>query len=108
MEYNEYRGVRGLAIAEILKDDGTKYETSPWQRLSGAQSIALATSESTETKHYDNIPAIVIEGEGADEVTLTVSILDNKTRALIEGRTYEQSVDMYVKTPRKNKLFDLG
>lgn len=108
MEYNEYRGVRGLAIAEILKDDGTTYETSPWQRLSGAQSIALATSESTETKHYDNIPAIVIEGEGADEVTLTVSILDNKTRALIEGRTYEESVDMYVKTPRKNKLFALG
>lgn len=107
MEYNEYRGVRGLVIAEITSDNGT-YTTGTWQKLSGVQNIALATSESSETHYYDNLPAIVIDSEGADELTLTISVLDNKTRALIEGRTYVEGVDMLIKTPKANKLFALG
>lgn len=107
MEYNEYRGVRGLVIAEITEDNGT-YTTGTWQRLSGVQNVALATTESSETHYYDNLPAIVVDSEGADELTLTISVLDNKTRALIEGRTYIEGVDMLVKTPKTNKLFALG
>lgn len=108
MEYNEYRGVRGLVIAEITKDDGTDYTTGTWQKLSGVQNVALATTESSETHYYDNLPAIVVDSEGADELTLTISVLDNKTRALIEGREYVEGVDMLVKTPKANKLFALG
>lgn len=107
MEYNEYRGVRGLVIAEITSDNGT-YTTGTWQKLSGVQNVALATTESSETHYYDNLPAIVVDSEGADELTLTISVLDNKTRALIEGRTYIEGVDMLVKTPKTNKLFALG
>lgn len=107
MEYNEYRGVRGLVIAEVTADNGT-YTTGTWQRLSGVQNVALATTESSETHYYDNLSAIVIDSEGADEVTLTISVLENKTRALIEGRTYVEGVDMLVKTPKSNKLFALG
>lgn len=108
MEYNEYRGVRGLVIAEITKDDGTDYTTGTWKKLSGVQNVALATTESSETHYYDNLPAIVVDSEGADELTLTISVLDNKTRALIEGREYVEGVDMLVKTPKANKLFALG
>ena len=107
MEYNEYRGVRGLVIAEITEDNGT-YTTGTWQRLSGVQNVALATTESSETHYYDNLSAIIIDTEGADELTLTISVLENKTRALIEGRTYVEGVDMLVKTPKQNKLFALG
>lgn len=107
MEYNEYRGVRGLVIAEVTADNGT-YTTGKWTKLSGVQNIALATSESSETHYYDNLPAIVIDSESADELTLTISVLDNKTRALIEGRTYVEGVDMLVKTPKSNKVFALG
>lgn len=108
MEYNEYRGVRSLVIAEVTNDNGSTMEFGKWRRLSGVQSVALSTNESSETHYYDNLPAIVIDGEGADEITLTVSVLDNETRALIEGRTYIQGVDMLVKTPRSNKVFALG
>ncbi|MDY5929303.1 MAG: major tail protein [Candidatus Onthovivens sp.] len=107
MEYNEYRGVRGLVIAEIETDNGT-YKAKPWQKLSGAQSVALSTTESSETHYYDNLPGIVVNSEGADEITLTISVLDLKTRALVEGRTYDQGADMLVKTPKKPKLFALG
>ena len=74
MEYNEYRGIRGLVVAEVTEDNGT-YTAGTWQKLSGAQSVALASNESNETHYYDNVPAIVVSSEGADEVTLTVSVL---------------------------------
>ena len=107
MEYNEYRGIRGLCVAEVTADAGT-YTVDKWHRLAGAQSVALSGSESNEAHYYDNIPAIVVSSEGADEVTLTVSVLDNKTRAFLEGRTYIENADMFVKTPKVNKIFALG
>lgn len=107
MEYNEYRGIRGLCVAEVTADAGT-YTADKWHRLSGAQSVALSGNESNEAHYYDNVPAIVVSSEGADEVTLTVSVLDNKTRAFLEGREFAEPSGMLVKTPKKNKVFALG
>lgn len=108
MNYNEYRGVRKLVVAEVTLDNGDNYTTGNWQELSGVQSIARASSESSETHYYDNLAAIVIDGEGADEITLTVSLLANKTRALIDGTSYEEGKDMIVSTPKNKKYFALG
>lgn len=108
MEYNEYRGVRGLVIAEVTKDDGSGYTAEEWEELSGVQSVAVAKNESSETHYYDNLAAIVVDAEGADELTLTVSILANKTRAKIDGVEYEQTQDMIINTPKKRKYFALG
>lgn len=106
MQYNEYRGVRGLVIAEIA--DGETYAPQTWQELSGVQSVAVAKNESSESKFYDNAPRIVIDAEGADEITLVVSILANKTRALIDGVEYDEDTDMIVNTPKQRKYFALG
>ena len=106
MNYNEYRGVRKLVVAEIT-DNGT-YVGGTWQELSGVQAIARASTESSETHYYDNKAAIVIDAEGSDEITLTVSLLANKTRALIEGTSYEEGNDMIVGTPKNKKYFALG
>ena len=106
MEYNEYRGVRGLVIAEI--EDGEAYAPKTWQELSGVQSVAVSKNESSESKFYDNAPRIVIDAEGADEITLVVSILANKTRALIDGVDYDEATDMIINTPKKRKYFALG
>lgn len=108
MEYNEYRGVRGLVIAEVTKDDSSGYTAETWEELSGVQSVAVAKNESSETHYYDNLAAIVVDAEGADELTLTVSILANKTRAKIDGVEYEQTQDMIINTPKKKKYFALG
>ena len=106
MNYNEYRGVRGLVIAEI--EDGEAYTPSAWQELSGVQSVAVSKNESSESKFYDNAARIVIDAEGADEIALVVSILANKTRALIDGVEYDDKADMIINTPKKRKYFALG
>lgn len=107
MQYNEYRGVRGLVLAEVTAD-GDNYTPAVWQELSGVQSIGVSKNESSESKFYDNAPRIVIDAEGADEITLVVSVLDNKTRALIDGVEYDETADMIVNTPKKRKYFALG
>ena len=108
MEYQEYRGIRGLVLAEVTKDDTSEYTTEKWEELSGVQSVAVAKNESSETHYYDNLAAIVIDAEGADELTLVVSILANKTRAKIDGVEYDQTKDMIINTPKKKKYFALG
>lgn len=108
MNYNEYRGVRGLVLAEVTKDDSTGYVADKWEELAGVQSVAVAKNESSETHYYDNMAAIVIDAEGADEVTLVVSILANKTRAKIDGVGYDETHDMIINTPKKRKYFALG
>lgn len=108
MEYNEYRGVRGLVIAEVTKDDSSGYTAEEWEELSGVQAVAVTKNESSETHYYDNLAAIVVDAEGADELTLTVSILANKTRAKIDGVEYDQTQDMIINTPKKKKYFALG
>lgn len=108
MEYNEYRGVRGLVFAEVTKDDTSGYVVSEWEEMAGVQAVAVAKTESSESKFYDNAPRIVIDAEGADEATLTVSALANKTRAKIEGVDYDETHDMIIDTPRKKKYFALG
>lgn len=108
MEYNEYRGVRKLVVAEITGDDSSGYTTGNWQELSGVQGITETPNESTETHFYDNKAAIVIDAEGADEIELVVSILANKTRALIEGTSYSETNNLVVGTPKKKKYFAIG
>ena len=107
MTYNEYRGVRGLVVAEVT-EDGAEYVAGNWQELSGVQSVAVAKNEASETHYYDNQAAIVIDAEGADEITLVVSILANKTRALIDGVEYDEAADMIINTPKQRKYFALG
>ena len=110
MKYDEYRGCRGLVCAEVTSDDDAAggYVAGKWQELSGVQAITTNKNESSESKFYDNAARIVIDAEGADEVTLVVSALANKTRALIEGVEYDETLDMIIETPRKKKYFALG
>ena len=108
MNYKEYAGIRGLVIAEVIKDDATGYVTGNWQELAGVQSLAHAKSEESEVHYYDNIGAIIVDAQEGDEVTMTVSIPANKTRALIEGVEYDETTDMIIRTPAKKKYFSLG
>jgi phi13 family phage major tail protein len=108
MEFNEYRGVRGLVVAEVKTDDGTNYTADKWQKLAGVQSVSVTKNESSETHYYDNQAAIVIDAEGADELTLVVSILANKTRSLIDGVGYDENTNMLINTPKTRKYFALG
>lgn len=108
MNFREYRGIRNLVIAEVTTDNSGSYVASEWKELSGVQAVAKSTNESAETHYYDNQGAIVIDAEGNDEYTLTVSVLDKKTKALIEGVTYSEGNGVLINTPKTKKYFALG
>jgi len=112
MNFEEYRGVENLVIAELNEttgEDGKIIEKyGPVQRLSGVQQVSGEVNESSETHYYDNMSAIVVESEGEDTYTLVVSVPSKKTRALIEGLTYDEETGALLGTKKNKKYFALG
>ena len=103
MEYNEYRGVRGVVIAEVTQNTTAGYTASKWERMSGCQSLGVTKNESSESKFYDNAARIVIDAEGADELAIVLSILANYMRAKVDGVEYDEATDMIIDAPKKKK-----
>lgn len=108
MDYNEYRGVRGLVFAEITQDTSAGYTAGKWQRLSGVQGITDTPNESSEAHYYDNMAAIIIDSEGADDVALVVSAPNNKTKAALDGVAYNVEKDAIINTPKQRKYYAIG
>ena len=112
LKFEEYAGIRNLVIAELTEtvgQDGTVTETyGAVQPLSGVQALSGEVNEASETHYYDDISAIVVDSEGDDVYTLTVSIPSKKTRALIEGLTYDNTTGALIGSKKNKKYFALG
>lgn len=106
--YADYRGLRGLVAAEILKDNGTEWEADKWKALEGAISCSVEGEESTGSHYRDNMVVKSVTTEGADTATVNMDVLANKVRSWLEGRSYSETNDVYVKTPKKVKKFAFG
>lgn len=108
MKYNEYRGVTDVVIAPmtISPEGAESYGTVI--PLAGVQSLDFSVSESEESHYYDNGARVVVSASGADTYNLTLSVPDPKIRALIEGVTYDETKQAYVKTKPVKKYFALG
>lgn len=112
-EITEYRGVEGLVAAEVLIDnndatEGQGYVTGDVFSIAGVAEISKTTESSSEPHYYDNMPAIVIESTGSDEVTCAVSAIDLEVLAKITGQTYDEETGMFIEGERKSKYFALG
>lgn len=108
MTYNEYRGIRSVVVAEVTKNNTDEYTAGKWEEMAGAQSLGVTKNESSESHFYDNAARIVIDAEGADELAIVLSLLDNKTRAKVDGVEYDADSDMIVNTPKTKKYFAVG
>ncbi len=112
LKFEEYRGIENLVISELseeVQEDGSIKETyGEVQPLSGVQQVSGEVNEATETHYYDNMSAIVVDSEGEDTYTLVVSIPSKKTRALIEGTTYDEETGALIGTKKNKKYFALG
>lgn len=112
LKFEEYRGIRQIVIAELIEEvgsDGTITEVyGEVQPLAGIQSLSSEINESSETHFYDDISAIIVDSEGEDTYTLVVSIPAKKTRALIEGTTYDEATGALIGTKKNRKYFALG
>lgn len=112
-EITEYRGVEGLVAAEVIKDnnvegEGEGYVTGEVFSIAGIAELSKTTESSNESKFYDNMPAIVISSTGADEVTCSVSAIDQEVLAKITGQNYDSATGTLIEGDRQNKYFALG
>lgn len=108
MEVKEYRGIRGLVYAEVIKDDNDGFTCGEVKELVPVAELSRTTETSSETKYYDNVPAIVIDSTGSDEVTITGSAIPFSVLADITGQVYDETLGMLVEGEREAKYFAIG
>lgn len=108
---DEFRGTDNLVYAEVLTDNnnvGEGYTTGAVKVLAPVAEISKSVETAQDTKYYDNKPALTINAEGADTITLTVPALDLETLAAITGKTYDSTTGAFMDGERTPKYFALG
>lgn len=108
MEILEYRGIEGLVYAEVTEDSVENYATGTVKPLAGVAELSRTTETSNEAHYYDNIPAVVINSTGADEVTITCSAIDFEVLAEITGQNYDATTGALIEGERTPKYFAIG
>lgn len=108
MEYQEYRGIRGLVAAEVLTDTTEKFECDTPFPLAGVAELTRTTESASESHYYDNVPAVVIDSTGADEVSVTASAIPFDALAKVTGQIYDATKGMFVEGERQAKYFAIG
>ena len=108
MEIYEYRGIRGLVAAEVTKDDSTGYTAGTPFAVAGVASLEKQTASSNAVHYYDNLPAVVIEGQGADTVTINASAIPLDIVATLTGQTWTAGKAMLTEGDYTTKYFALG
>ena len=108
MEVQEFRGIRGLVAAEVTTDTLESFVCGTPFPLVPVAELSRTTATSSETKYYDNVPAIVIDSTGSDEVTITGAAIPFENLAKITGQTYDATKGMFVEGERVAKYFAIG
>lgn len=109
MEIFEYRGISDLVYAEVLTDNNEDgYTTGTVKELAGVAEIGKSTESSSDTKYYDNIPALVISSTGPDTINIKASALDIETTGDITGQKYDSTTGALIEGDREPKYFAIG
>ena len=108
MKITEYRGIEGLVYAKVTEDSTENFTTGEVKELAGTSELTRSTDSSSETHYYDNMPAVVIESTGADEVTASVSAIPLDILADITGQYYDEATGMFVEGARQNNYYAMG
>lgn len=104
----EWRGIRGLVAAEVTTDTAEAFECDTPFTVCGVAELSRTTETTSEPHYYDNVPAIVIDSTGSDEVTITGSAIPFDVLAKITGQHYDETKGMFVEGERQSKYFALG
>ena len=110
MKIVDWRGIRGLVAAELLTDttesSGLTYGT-PFA-VCGTSSLSKTTESDSANKYYDNVPAIIIQAVGGDEVSIEGSAIPEDVKAKLMGETYDETLGMYVEGEPVTKYYAIG
>lgn len=108
---DEFRGTDHLVYAEVLTDNnavGEGYTTGAVKVLAPVAEISKTVETASDTKYYDNKPALTINAEGADTITLTVPALPLSVLADITGKSYDSTSGAFMDGLATPKYFALG
>lgn len=108
MDIQEYRGIRGLVAAEVIKDASDEITFGTPFAIAGVSELTRTTETSSEPHYYDNVPAVVIDSTGSDEVSMNVSAVPFDVLAKITGQHYDESKGMFVEGERESKYYAIG
>ena len=104
----EYRGIRGLVAAEVIKDDLEAFECGTPFAVAGVAELSRTTETSSEAHYYDNVPAVVIDSTGSDEVAISASAIPFDVLAKVTGQIYDEATGMFVEGERESKYYAIG
>ena len=106
--YFEYRGVSNAVYAEITEDSIENFTTGTVKDFTGVSEIARSSESSNATHYYDNVPAIVIDSVGSDEITINSSGIPFDVLADINGLYWDNTLGMLVEQEGTSKYFAFG
>ena len=107
-KYFEYRGVSNAVYAEVTKDDAEGFTTGAVKDFTGVAEIGKTTNSSNETHYYDNLPAIIIDSVGSDEISINASGIPFDVLAEITGQYYDATNGLLVEQEGTPKYFAFG
>lgn len=108
-KFEEYQGFDSLVIAEITSDTVETYETGEVEILAPAGEISKSTATESATKYYDNQAYLVVNSEGADEVTLTIPQLPVSKIGKLLGKYVDEATGALMDSGMPgDKYFALG
>ena len=96
MKTVEYRGIRKLVGALLTEDTLETLSYGEVFPIAPVGKLLKSTESNSETKSYDNVPALVIDSIGPDTVTVDVAAIDLETLAKITGQYYDSTIGMLV------------
>jgi len=105
----EFRGVDNLVYALITEDSEENYTTGDVKDLAPIGKASKKIDQNKITKYYDNKPAFTIQSRGADNLTLTVAVIELPVLAEITGQAVDSITGaIYEGGEKKDKYFALG
>ena len=91
VERAEYRGCENLVYARVTLDNAETYTVGEVKPLAGLAEVSVTTEQSSETKYYDNAPAIILKGVGAETRTFTIDHLPLAILAELTGQLVDEA-----------------
>ena len=104
----EWRGVEGLVVAEVTKDDGTDYVTGTPFEVAGVSEITVNKDQSMDTHFYNNYGAVVVDSIPVDSLAINTSAIPEDIYAKLTGSYYDESTGMLVEGKNDVKYFAVG
>ena len=107
MQVFKFRGIDQCYIAELTKDDSDEITYGTPVQLFPIGEVGKSTSSDSATDYADNKAMLIINSEGADEISLTGFGISLENLALITGKTFDSAKGLFIDTQREVKYFAL-